>query len=201
MSFLVLDGIDGCGKSTQAARLVARLEGTGRVVRHLREPGSTRLGEALRGLLLDTGGELEPETEALLFAAARRQLVAEQVRPALAAGEVVVCERFDPSTFAYQGVAAGVDEEALLALLGAWAAPLRPDRVVVLDLDPAEAATRRDGEPDRIEARGLEYQRRVAGGYRRYVELFGFAVLVDAEGDADAVAERVWREVRDVLPG
>ena len=200
MSFLVLDGVDGCGKSTQAQLLVARLEAAGRAVRHLREPGSTRVGEALRALLLDPELDLQPDVEVLLFAAARRQLLAEEVAPALERGEVVVCERYDPSTFAYQAYAGGAGEERVLALLEAWVDPSAPARVVVLDLDPDEAGARRAGQQeDRIEAKGLAFQRRVAEGYRRYAERNERAVLVDATGAPDEVAERVWAEVRDVL--
>lgn len=200
MSFLVLDGVDGCGKSTQASRLVARLQAQGRVVRHLREPGSTAVGEALRALLLDTAVDLHPEVEVLLFAAARRQLLAEQVAPALAGGEVVVCERYNSSTYAYQAVAGGLDEEAVLDLLRAWVSPVRPALVVVLDVDPREAAARRSGErQDRIEAKGLGFQERAAEGYRRFVDCHDHAVLVDGTGEADEVAARVWEEVARVL--
>src|SRR5262245_34284111 len=111
--FVVIDGVDGCGKSTQAERLVralATLPGADpeRAPLHLREPGSTKLGETLRGLLLGRGREMSPAVETLLFAAARRQMLDELVRPALAAGRLVVCERFHPSTFAYQAVAGGL---------------------------------------------------------------------------------------------
>lgn len=200
MTFLVLDGVDGCGKSTQARLLVERLKAEGRTVRHLREPGSTGVGEALRALLLDPALELEPDVEVLLFAAARRQLLAEEVAPARAQGEVVVCERYDPSTFAYQGFAGGAGEDRVLSLLQEWVDPSAPARVVVLDLDPSVAGARRAGQDeDRIEAKGLEFQARVAEGYRRFVARSEVAVLVDATGSADEVAERVWREVQDVL--
>ena len=200
MSFVVLDGVDGCGKSTQARLLVERLAAAGRIARHLREPGSTRVGEALRALLLDPELDLQPDVEVLLFAAARRQLLAELVAPALARGEVVVCERYDPSTFAYQAFAGGAGEERVLGLLEGWGDPSAPACVVVLDLDPTEAGARRAGqEQDRIEAKGLEFQTRVAEGYRRYVDRSERAVLVDASGTPDQVAERVWAEVRDVL--
>src|SRR6187397_935543 len=132
--FVVLDGIDGCGKTTQAAKLVeAWRRESGRETVHLREPGSTKLGEALRGLLLERGGELSPAVEALLFATARRQMLDEIVRPALARGAAVVVERFHPSTFAYQGVAGGLGEDAVLDLLERFAGSPRPDLVILLD--------------------------------------------------------------------
>ncbi|HRV82271.1 MAG TPA: dTMP kinase, partial [Planctomycetota bacterium] len=107
--FLVLDGVDGCGKSTQSERLVKHLKAvTGRGVQHLREPGTTPVGEALRNLLLNADVDLQPEVEVMLFLAARRTLLHDRVEPALARGEWVVCERFHGSTFAYQGIAGGV---------------------------------------------------------------------------------------------
>src|SRR5262245_41124490 len=131
--FYVLDGVDGCGKSTQAARLVATL---GKVTHlaplHLREPGSTAAGERIRALLLDPEPELAPTAQVLLFAAARAQMLAELVAPALAAGQTVVCERFHPSTVAYQGAALGVGEERVLALLNEWAGEPAPDLTLIL---------------------------------------------------------------------
>jgi thymidylate kinase len=113
--FVVLDGVDGCGKSTQALRLAERLTTLGGPSPlHLREPGSTRVGEALRALLLDPDSTIGPTSETLLFASARAQMLEELVQPALEEGRHVVCERFNPSTFAYQ----------------AWAGGLEPDRVL-----------------------------------------------------------------------
>jgi dTMP kinase len=188
--FIVLDGIDGCGKSTQAARLVALLRARGRQVQHVREPGSTAAGERVRQLLLDPAVVLAPASEALLFCAARRQMLDEVIRPALAGGQDVVCERFHSSTFAYQGVAGGLDEQALVALLLGWAGDPAPDRYVLLDLDPELAGLRR-GAHDRFEARGLEFQRRVAEGFRRWKARVPNAVLVPAAGTIDEVAARV----------
>jgi len=205
--FVVLDGIDGCGKSTQAARLAAALRrdrpgGWGVETLHLREPGSTRLGEALRGLLLERGGELSPAVEALLFVTARRQMLEEIVEPALARGANVVVERFHPSTFAYQGVAGGLGEDAVVDLLERFAGSPRPDRVILLDLAPEVAAARLASAPgrrgDRIEDKGLEFQQKVAEGFRRYARRFsgaGFVSLVDASLPEAEVHERVLAEV------
>ncbi len=198
--FVVLDGIDGCGKSTQAERLAARLRhATRRGVRHLREPGSTAVGEALRAILL--GREYHPtaSVEALLFAASRAQLLHEVVAPALLGGEHVVCERFHPSTFAYQAVGGALDERRVLELLHVWAGDPRPDLVLWLDLSADAAARRRGVDRDRIEDRGIEFQRGVARGYARYAELAPGTVRVDAAGAADAVAEAVWTEVARAL--
>lgn len=192
--FVVLDGVDGCGKSTQASRLVERWGGLGEVL-HVREPGSTALGERLRELLLDGEAEIGAGGEVLLFAAARRQLLGELVEPALAEGRDVVCERFHPATLAYQAHAGELEFGAVLGLLEEWAGEPVPDVCVVLRVDPEWAVARRGGAEDRIEARGLEYQRRVAEGFERCIEELVWVVGVDGEGSVDEVAERVWQEV------
>ena len=201
--FLVLDGVDGCGKTTQATHLVARLaaERAGRgAPLHLREPGSTPIGERIRAVLLDREFvDVAPDVETLLFCAARAQTLSELVRPALADGRDVVCERLHASTFAYQAVAGGLGEERVLGLLGTWAGEPKPDLEVILDVDVDDAAGRRGEAKDRIEAKGIEFQRRVAAGYRRYAELRPATRVIDARGDAASVAELVWAEVRDVL--
>jgi dTMP kinase len=198
--FLVLDGIDGCGKSTQASRLARSLsESTGHKVEHVREPGSTGLGEGLRELLLSSEFEITPRAETLLFAAARAQMLEERVQPALARGEHVVCERFHPSTFAYQSVAGGLSEDEVLALLGTWAGAPAPDLVLWLDLPLERALERRGAASDRIERRDLEFQRAVARGYARYAERDRGVLRVDASGTPDEVAAAVLREVTRVL--
>ena len=202
--FVVLDGIDGCGKTTQATRLVRALEAeTGKETLHLREPGSTRLGEALRAILLAPGREISPAAEALLFAAARRQMLDEIVAPALARGAHVVVERFHASTFAYQGVAGGLGEDLVLDLLERFAGAPRPDLVIVLDLSAEVARGRRARESarasDRIEDKGIGFQSQVAAGFRRYVARIERAVLVDASRPEDDVAASVLLEVRRAL--
>lgn len=193
--FLVLDGVDGCGKSTQAERLAAWLRAQGRAPLHLREPGSTAAGERIRSVLLEPGVAIGAAAETLLFAAARRQMLDELVRPALGAGRDVVCERFHPSTFAYQAVAGDLDEERVLELLDRWAGEPAPDRVLLLDLSPEEAARRAPRATDRIEARGIDFQRRVARGYRRYAELRPDTAVVDATGTPDEVEARIRAEL------
>lgn len=198
--FFVLDGVDGCGKSTQARRLVEHLEATGRRVEHLREPGGTREGEILRDLLLDRASDLSPGVEALLFCAARRQLLEKRVAPCLDGGISVVCERFHPSTFAYQVFAWGLPEEELLTLLHGWAGSPKPDLTVILDLPVSMAVQRRGGDSDRIEDRGAAFQERVALGMARYAELCPeTTILVDATGKENLVAERIAQAVSHVL--
>lgn len=190
--FIVLDGVDGCGKSTQARRLAEHLTKVrGVEALHLREPGSTAAGERIREIVLAREHDLDPGVELLLFAAARRQMLRELVAPALAAGRDVVCERFHASTFAYQAVAGGLPEADVLALLVRWSNEPEPDALVLLDLDPDLAARRRTGPTDRIEAKGLEFQRKVAAGYRRFAALRPATRVVDASGDADAVERAV----------
>jgi dTMP kinase len=194
----VLDGIDGCGKSTQARHLVARLAGRGGPAPlHLREPGSTYLGERLRTLLLDPAGTLGPVAELLLFAAARRQLLDELVAPALVAGRDVVCERFHGSTFAYQAVAGGLPEHDVQSLLERWCDRPSPDLELILDLDVDTAFGRRGADRDRIEGQGLEFQRRVAAGYRRYAELRPQARLIPAAGGEAEVAAAIAATLED----
>lgn len=197
--FVVLDGVDGSGKSTQARRLVEALRERGARVRHLREPGSTPLGEAIRELLLARGGEIHAGAEALLFTAARRQMLEQEVGPALAAGSHVVCERFNGSTVAYQGFAGSLGEERVTALVEEWAGAPRPDLVLVLDLEPALAAERRGAAADRIEDRGAAFLARVAEGLRRYAERTPAAVCLDASGTEDEVHARILGEVERVL--
>jgi dTMP kinase len=194
--FIVLDGIDGCGKSTQAARLVEALgRRAERAPLHVREPGSTPVGEGLRALLLAPEHDLDPGTETLMLAAARRALLRQRVAPALAEGRDVVCERFHPSTFAYQAEAGGLDGGAVLELLRGWAGEPEPDLVILLEVPPAQAARRRGPAGDRIEAKGLAFQESVAQGYRRYAERVPSTVVIDGARGVEDVAADIAREV------
>lgn len=192
--FVVLDGVDGCGKSTQAELLVASLGAglsEGMQPLHLREPGSTALGERVRGLLLDRDLEMSAEVETLLFAAARRQMLDELVRPALAAGRDVICERFHPSTFAYQAVAGELEGGAVMQLLRGWADRPAPDLIVLFELDVDSALARRGAASDRIEDKGADYLRAVARGYQKYAEMDSTARIVDAGRERSEVAVNV----------
>ncbi len=195
--FIVLDGVDGCGKSTQARRLVEALGEAGGVEPvHVREPGSTPAGERIRTVLLSREHDLDPGVEALLLAAARRQMLRERVAPALAQGRDVVCERFHPSTFAYQGVAGELGGRKVLELLVGWANEPAPDVVIVIATSPETAARRSSGPRDRIEDKGVGFQRRVFDGYDRYAERMPQTVVVDGEGSPDEVAASILKEVR-----
>jgi dTMP kinase len=161
--FIVFEGGEGSGKSTQAALLAHRL---GAVLTH--EPGGTSVGARVRAIVLDpaVGTALDVRAEALLMAADRAQHVAEVVRPALAAGRDVVSDRFSGSTLAYQGYARGIDVDEL-DRLSQWATGgLEPDAVVLLDVPPEVAAVRMTRVRDRMEAAGDDFHRRVVEGYR-----------------------------------
>jgi len=200
--FIVLDGIDGCGKTTQAARLTRTLEqsrGEGALgVLHLREPGGSALGERIRALVLSRELTLSPAVETLLFAAARRQMLDERVAPALERGVDVVCERSNASTFAYQAVAGGLPEQQVLDLLRTWSDEPHPDLLLWLDLPAEEAAARRAGPQDRIEDRGRPFQEAVARGFARWAERVPGSVRIDARGDERSVAERILSAVREL---
>ena len=164
--FVTFEGIDRSGKTTQAQMLRDAL---GEEAVAVREPGGTPVGERIRDLLKDPLLAVSPEAEALLFAAARAELVTRVIRPALEEGLVVVSDRYLDSSLAYQGFARelGLDQ---VRRVNAWATgDLRPDLTVLLDIDPVEAATR-GGEPDRFEDEGSALQERVQAGYEQLVE-------------------------------
>lgn len=169
--FWVLEGMDGSGKSTQAEILVDWLQEQGRNPLHLREPGSTGLGEGLRRMLLDADREAwDPRSEALLFFAARNELLRSEIGPALRAGRDVVCERFTPSTVAYQGQQEGMADWVLSLDRLVVPMELQPHGVLILDLDAQTSFARTAVEeaPDGFERRGVDFQERVRQGYLAY---------------------------------
>lgn len=191
--FIVLEGADAVGKSTQALLLAQRLRARGREAVTTFEPGATEAGARIRDLVLSE--PLEPRAEALLVAADRAQHVAEVVRPALERGADVVSDRFVPSSLAYQGVARGLGVEDVWRL-SAWATGgLEPDLVVVLDTDEDVVRTRRGGVAgDRLEREGSAFHDRVVAAYRELAEHHGW-VLVDAASPVEDVAAAVWAAV------
>lgn len=199
----MLEGPDGSGKSTQARLLVDRLRREGYRVRHLREPGGTRIGERVRELLLDRRRiEMDRRTELLLYMASRAQLCAELLQPALEAGEVVVCERFVGSSIVYQGMAGGLGPQAVRAIGRFATRGLRPDRTVFLELTAAEGLGRLRRAKDRLEAQGLGFHRAVVAGFRRIARWPEWRPRrVSARGTVGDISERVWKAVQDVLPG
>ena len=197
--FLTLEGIDGAGKSSHIDALEALFKAQGRTVTRTREPGGTPLAESLRTMILEQ--PMDPLTESLLVFAARRDHVLQVIAPALARGEVVLCDRFTDATFAYQGAGRGFDP-AVLSTLEAWvqAAPqalLQPDITLWFDLPPETAAERLAGArlPDKFESQPVEFFRRVAAGYAaRAAAAPRFARI-----DASRSRAQVWQQVEAVL--
>jgi len=195
--FVVLEGGDATGKTTQTARLAIRLRGEGREVLATFEPGGTDLGVSLRRLLLDDPVTVEPEAEALLMAADRAQHVLEVIRPALARGDWVVSDRFVPSSLAYQGVGRGLGVPAIEIVNGIATGGLEPDLVIVLDLPP-EVATERFGTRDRLEEEDDAFRLAVHEAYRDLAGTRGW-VLLDAAGAIEEVEAQIWSVVTEHL--
>jgi dTMP kinase len=194
---IAFEGGEGCGKSTQARLLAARL---GAVLTH--EPGGTDIGAAIRALLLDPGnGEVDARAEALLMAADRAQHVAEVVRPALDRGADVVTDRYAGSSLAYQGFGRGLAVTEVESL-SAWATDgLWPHLVVLLDVSPDIAALRRGTDHDRIERAGPDFHRRVVEGYRTLArEQADRWVVVDGSGAIEEVEALVWSAIMSRWP-
>ena len=193
MPLIVLEGIDGCGKTTQAELLVEALTASGKTARRLREPGGTLLGERLRTLLLDPATSAVPTAELFTYLAARAQLVEEVLRPALAKGEWLVLDRFWYSTVAYQGYGLGLDPAAVTAACRLAAGGLTPDAALWLDVPVAVAVARRTAARagvDRIEARGDAYQERVRNGYAALAKA-GVLQRIDANVPLEALTASI----------
>jgi dTMP kinase len=204
--FLSIEGGEGAGKSTQVRRLADELRARGLDVIVTREPGGSEGGEAIRDLLMQ--GEVKrwsSHTEALLFAAARADHVEKVIQPALGIGTWVISDRFIDSSRAYQGVAGGIDDAAVLALHGFGSRGLLPDRTLVLEVPPeigAERAAARDGAAaDRFAARERAFHDDVAAAFQRFAAAEPDRVrLIDAGGDVKTVAASVIEAVADLLP-
>jgi len=193
--FIVFEGGEGCGKSTQAARLAEQL---GAVL--TREPGDTAIGAALRGLLLDPSTVMTPVTEALLMAADRAEHVSTVVEPSLSSGRDVVCDRYVASSVAYQGHGRGLDVAQILAT-SAWATGgLEPDLVLLLEVPAAVAAARLGRELDRFEGEGDGFHDRVRAGFRAQADADPRRwAVIDGAASVDDVAARVADAVADRL--
>ena len=198
MTFVVVEGGEGVGKSTQVARLAEWLAASGREVVVAYEPGDTKTGAQIRSILLHADGPLDARAELLLLLADRAEHVGQVIRPALMRGVIVVCDRYTPSTLAYQGAARGLGVETV-AELSEWAsAGVEPDAVVVLDLPDAVADARVTADRDRFERAGAEFHARVRSAYRALAAQRGW-LLVDGSGAPDEVAARVRAALTPVL--
>jgi dTMP kinase len=206
--FITFEGPEGGGKTTQHDLLRRRLERRGVRVLQTREPGGTPVGQELRAMLLvPERPPLAPVTQALLLSADRAQHVAEVVHPSLAAGMVVISDRYADSTLAYQGFGDGLDLAALEALTQFATSGLAPDLTILLDIDVRAGLERRraafragDGELNRIDRRDLSYHQRVRDGYlalaRREPDRF---LVLDAQQPVEALADRIWARVSELL--
>ena len=201
--FVVLDGPDGAGKSTQARLLSERLQQRGIVVQLIREPGGTAAGESIRALLLEkrANSEISALAETFLFQAARAQLIKEVIKPALSKGHWIVCDRFTLSTFVYQGLAGGVSTDAIETLSRLATDGLSPDCYLVLwlPLDSAAGRRTRRGEADRMESKGEKFLADVSAAYRTFAEKSSAYKLIDASGTVEQVQESIWRQVEPLI--
>ncbi len=200
--FITLEGVDGCGKSTQADLLVQELEAGGREIVRLRDPGGTRLSEKIRLVVLDPGNdEMCDECELLLYEAARAQLVREVILPTLERGATVVCDRFYDSTYAYQACARGLSPQMVDAANELGSCGVRPDVTIVFDLSPQEALRRATVErTDRLEGEGTGFQERVREGYLQLSAREPERVRkIDAAGSVEIVRARMLAALRDFL--
>lgn len=202
--FITLEGVDGCGKSTQASLLREDLEALGFDVVFVREPGGTAISEQIRGVVLNPeNGMMCDECELLLYEASRAQLVGEVIRPALAAGKVVLCDRFYDSTFAYQAAGRGLDTDLVHRANHLGSCGVSPDRTLVFMLEPTVAHARAtQNDADRLEAEGVAFQERVFAGYKQLLQNEPERVkVVDADGTIDEVRARTRQLLADLIPG
>ena len=204
--FITFEGGEGCGKSTQIAALKARLEAIGKTVVQTREPGGTALGESVRSLLQhdDAGQGMSPEAELLLFAASRAQHVRELIAPAIAQGQIVLCDRFLDSTTVYQGVARAIDSKKVDTINQFAIGDTKPDLTILIDLPPeiglARVHARSDGQLDRMEKEAIEFFQAVRQGYldlaksepKRFLVLDGSQSIEDLE-------TQIWQRVGAAL--
>ncbi len=195
--FISLDGIDGAGKSTQIDLLRQYLESKGANVVCFRDPGSTKLGESIREILLHREDiPIASTSEMLLYMAARAQLVDEQLRPALRSGFTVICDRFLLANIVYQGVAGGLDVDELWSVGKCATGGLAPDATIVLDIDPEIAVKRLKRGLDRLEKRGIEYFRLVRNGFlHQILNAGGKSLVVNAGQDIMQIHHQIVRFV------
>ena len=202
--FLAFEGVEGSGKSTQAQLLADHLRALGREVVHAREPGSTKLGERVRAIVLDAEEiRIPPRSELFLMLAARAAFVEQLVAPALQARQIVIADRFELSTLAYQGAGRGLPIEEVAAANRIATRGVSPDLTILLDL-PVDEGRRRQAQaakrPDRLESEAREFHDRVASGYRDLADRLPKLARVDAVGSVDEVHQRILEVIRARYP-
>lgn len=206
--FISFEGLDGSGKTTQYQRFVEFLKQQGYPVTCVREPGGTAIGDQIRDVLHSlNNAAMHPHTELLLFVASRAQLVAEVIRPRLAAGDIVLSDRYADSTLAYQGYGRGLDLTQLRQIIDFATDGLRPDLTVYLDIDPTAGLARRQAGADkgeewnRLDALALEFHQRVHQGYQALIAAEPKRwIVVDALGSVEDVHQRLIQSLSPYLP-
>lgn len=196
--FITFEGIDGCGKSTQAKRLYRYLKRNNLPVDLIREPGGTPLSERIRKLLLDPGREIVPLAELLLYEAARAQLSKDIIIPALKNGRILICDRFFDSTTAYQGFGRGLDSGLIKRLNRVCADNISPDLTFIFDIDYKTSIERRDKKPDRLEKEKKAFFNRVRTGFKSLSSLRR-VVWLDGGKDIISLSESVIANVEKLL--
>jgi len=206
--FISFEGTDGCGKSTQMRMLAARLRGEGKDVIETAEPGGTRIGLQIRGILLDSvNQELSPTAEMLLYFASRAQNVDERIVPALERGTIVLSDRFTDSTLAYQGAARGLGRDVVMTLHQIACRGLLPDLTIYLDIDldtslqRAHARNRQmeDKDERRMDEQAVEFHHRVRQEYLKLAEMEpGRIKVIDGRADRKTIAAVIWETVHRV---
>lgn len=200
---ITFEGIDGSGKTTQIRKLRQMLEAASIPFEVIREPGGTIVGEKIRSILLDKEHtNMSPETELLLYEAARSQIVCERILPALSAGKTVICDRFYDSTVAYQGYARGLSLEAVDLVNRIATGGLEPDLTFLMDMSAADAASRvdrRKKDSDRLESEGLVFMEKVREGYLALSKKSARMIYLDAAAPIDEVWQQIEKKVREVL--
>jgi dTMP kinase len=197
---IAFEGGEGAGKSTHLMKLTERLEALG--VAHLlvREPGGTPAGERIRQIVLDPATPVFAETELLLYLASRAEFVRRVVRPALERGELVLADRFEMSTYAYQGLARGLGLERVRALNDFATGGLKPDGTVLLALDPDVGRGRQRGEADRLEREHADFHRAVAEAYAALAVSEPGVITITSDGPLAEVQDRLWAELSSRWP-
>ena len=200
--FITFEGGEGCGKSTQSRLLLKKLEQQNIPVVLTHEPGGTALGNEVRKTLKrQRGSSISPQAELFLFAASRAQLVAELIRPALAEGKVVICDRFTHSTLVYQGYGRGLDLTFVETVNNMATGNLKPDLAILLDISPEQGLARKRSLKDRFEQEDLSFHRRVREGYLKMAAAEPDRWLViDASLPKGKIAEIIWDRVSRLLP-